>query len=149
MPLIRVDAENSTRVAPAGSAASAHPARSMRATMLLPSGVSSASDASRLASARAGGNVPASTTSEMEKRPPGFSTRWISAKAAYRVGAVLETVFRLFRVRSEPPLTRFVAKQLATAHWYRTENIERDLGYRPAVSMEQGMERLAAAWAER
>ena len=61
----------------------------------------------------------------------------------------MEAVWRLTGREDEPLMTRFVANQLATAHWYRTENIERDLGYRPAVSMEQGMERLAAAWAER
>ncbi len=71
----------------------------------------------------------------------------ISPKIAYAVGWAMETVWRLTGREDEPLMTRFVANQLATAHWYRTENIERDIGYRPAVSMEQGMERLAAAWA--
>ncbi|MCA9538357.1 MAG: NAD-dependent epimerase/dehydratase family protein [Myxococcales bacterium] len=57
--------------------------------------------------------------------------RWISARAAYRVGALLEFVFRMFRARREPPLTRFVARQLATAHWYDLTAARRDLGYAP------------------
>lgn len=63
--------------------------------------------------------------------------RWISAKAAYRVGAVLETVFRLFRVKSEPPMTRFVAKQLATAHWYDIGAAKRDFGFAPTTSVAE------------
>lgn len=71
--------------------------------------------------------------------------RWISAKAAYRVGAVLEAVFGLFRVRSEPPLTRFVAKQLATAHWYDISAARRDLGYAPTATVAERLLDLARA----
>ncbi len=66
----------------------------------------------------------------------------ISAGAAYRLGAVLEFVFRAFRISREPPLTRFVARELATSHWFDITAAKRDLGYRPRVSIEQGLERL-------
>lgn len=66
--------------------------------------------------------------------------RWVSPGVAYAAGAVLETVFRLFRVRSEPPLTRFVARQLATSHWYDLSAAKRDLGYAPTKTV---VERLA------
>ncbi len=71
--------------------------------------------------------------------------RWISAKAAYRVGAVLEAVFGLFRVKAEPPLTRFVAKQLATAHWYDISAARRDLGYAPTATVAERLADLARA----
>lgn len=71
--------------------------------------------------------------------------RWISAKAAYRVGAVLEAVFGLFRVKAEPPLTRFVAKQLATAHWYDISAARRDLGYAPTATVAERLVDLARA----
>lgn len=70
----------------------------------------------------------------------------ISPRVAYAAGAVLETLFRAFRVTREPPMTRFVAKQLATAHWYDIRAAKRDLGYAPEVSMDEGFGRLRA-WA--
>ena len=42
----------------------------------------------------------------------------------------------------EPPLTRFAANQLATAHWYDLSAARRDLGYVPRVSTAEGLERL-------
>ncbi len=67
----------------------------------------------------------------------------ISAKAAYRIGAVLEAVYRLFRIQHEPPMTRFVAKELSTAHWFDISAARRDLGYQPAISTDEGLRRLA------
>lgn len=71
-------------------------------------------------------------------------TRTISPGMAYFAGAVLETAFKLVGAQNEPPMTRFVAKQLATAHWYNIEGARRDLGYAPLVSFDEGMERLAS-----
>lgn len=42
-------------------------------------------------------------------------------------------------------MTRFVASQLSTAHWFDISAIRRDLGYAPAISLDEGMARLAAA----
>ncbi|MHC8441723.1 MAG: hypothetical protein ACYYK0_06020 [Candidatus Eutrophobiaceae bacterium] len=39
-------------------------------------------------------------------------------------------------------MTRFVAKQLATAHWYSLEESHRDLGWAPEVSTKEGLESL-------
>jgi nucleoside-diphosphate-sugar epimerase len=46
------------------------------------------------------------------------------------------------RIRSEPPMTRFVAKQLATSHWYDLTAAKRDLGYTPQVTIAEGLSRL-------
>ena len=70
-------------------------------------------------------------------------TRHIPAAVAYGLGAVLETVYRLLGKRDEPPMTRFVARQLSTAHFFDLTAARRDLGYNPAVSMEEGMRLLA------
>jgi nucleoside-diphosphate-sugar epimerase len=59
---------------------------------------------------------------------------------AYAAGAVLELAWWLLRRPGEPPMTRFVAEQLATAHWYDISAIRRDLGYAPRVSVAQGLE---------
>lgn len=68
---------------------------------------------------------------------------------AYALGAGLEAAWRLLPLGGEPPMTRFLAEQLATSHWYDLSAAERDFGYRPRVSIDQGLARLAAWWRER
>jgi nucleoside-diphosphate-sugar epimerase len=68
---------------------------------------------------------------------------------AYAAGGVLETVWRLFRIGGEPPMTRFLAEQLSTPHWYDISAARRDLGYVPRVSTAEGLARLAAWWSTR
>ncbi len=70
--------------------------------------------------------------------------RHIPVPVAYAVGAMLEAAYSVFRLSGEPPMTRFVAKQLSTAHWYDISAARRDLGYAPVVGLDEGMERLAA-----
>jgi len=65
---------------------------------------------------------------------------------AYAIGAACETLWPLLRLRGEPPMTRFLAEQLSTTHWYSMEPARRDFGYVPRVSIAQGLERLRAAW---
>ena len=73
--------------------------------------------------------------------------RSISPAVAYAAGAVLETVWRVLRRTDEPMMTRFVARQLSTAHHYDISAIKRDLGYAPTVSIDEGLARLKA-WFE-
>lgn len=72
-------------------------------------------------------------------------TKSVPAGMAYAAGWLCETVYGLLRLRAEPPMTRFVARELATAHWFNIDAARRDLGYRPAVSLEEGLKRLAAS----
>ena len=65
--------------------------------------------------------------------------------AAYAIGAVCEAAWTLLPLRGEPPLTRFLAEQLGTTHWYDMAPAARDFGYRPKVSIDEGLARLAAA----
>jgi len=66
--------------------------------------------------------------------------------AAYAAGAVLELGWRLLRLEGEPPMTRFLAEQLSTPHWYDISAAERDFGYRPRVSVADGLALTAAWW---
>lgn len=68
---------------------------------------------------------------------------------AYAAGAVLERAWPLLRLDGEPPMTRFLAEQLSTPHWYDISAAARDFGYVPRVSMDEGLERLAAWWKAR
>ncbi|MGM0642915.1 MAG: NAD-dependent epimerase/dehydratase family protein [Thermodesulfobacteriota bacterium] len=63
----------------------------------------------------------------------------ISGKTAYLAGWMLEMVYTLFRIQSEPPMTRFVAKELATSHWFDITRAVTDLGYEPRVSIREGL----------
>jgi nucleoside-diphosphate-sugar epimerase len=71
----------------------------------------------------------------------------IPFRVAYVVGAVMEGLWTLLPIRGEPPMTRFLAEQLATPHWYDISAARRDFGYVPKVRTEEGLRLLGAAWA--
>jgi nucleoside-diphosphate-sugar epimerase len=69
-------------------------------------------------------------------------SRRISAWKARLAGRVLEWTYWVLRLPGEPPMTRFVAAQMSTSHWYDISAARRDLGYAPTVSVEQGLRQL-------
>lgn len=71
--------------------------------------------------------------------------RAVPVGIAKTAGAACEFAWRALRLRSEPPVTRFSVEQLATAHWFDTSAAERDFGYRPTITIAEGLERLRAA----
>lgn len=75
-------------------------------------------------------------------KPP--ITRTISCRKALLIGTVLESIYRTFGLKSEPPMTRFLAHELSTAHWFNIDAAKRDLGYLPEISIDEGLERLRA-----
>jgi len=68
--------------------------------------------------------------------------RPLSPALAGAVAALVEAAWRVLRLDSEPPLTRWSAAQLSTAHWYDISAAKRDLGYQPLVSIDEGLRRL-------
>lgn len=67
---------------------------------------------------------------------------YISVSTAYKVGWVLEKVFKLLGIKKpEPPMTRFVALNLGKSHYFSHEKARRDFGYVPEVSIEEGLKR--------
>jgi nucleoside-diphosphate-sugar epimerase len=72
-------------------------------------------------------------------------TRRISLGAASAVGGVCEALWRVLPLRGEPPMTRFVAAELAKDHWFSIAAARRDLGYEPKVTMAQGTAELVAS----
>jgi len=78
--------------------------------------------------------------------PPVRGT--VPRPVAVAAGAVVEAAWStLGRVvdLGEPPMTRFLARQLATTHWFDISAARRDLGYRPRVDLDDGLARLARA----
>ncbi|MFC5744515.1 NAD-dependent epimerase/dehydratase family protein [Actinomadura rugatobispora] len=68
--------------------------------------------------------------------------RRMPVRAAWAAAALLELACRAPGVPVEPPLTRFLVGQASTAHWFDISAARRDLGYRPRVSMDEGLARL-------
>ncbi|MCC6511107.1 MAG: NAD-dependent epimerase/dehydratase family protein [Pirellulaceae bacterium] len=64
----------------------------------------------------------------------------IGYRTAYRVGALLEALHSICRIRSEPRMTRFVAAQLALDHYFSIDKARRLLGYQPQSLLESAME---------
>ena len=65
-------------------------------------------------------------------------TKRVSLNSAYRIGGIMETLWRVLPLSGEPPMSRFVAKELATDHWFAISAARRDLGYTPRITMAAG-----------
>ncbi len=71
-----------------------------------------------------------------------FSPKHVPTVIARNLGSLVERVWPVFR-RDEPPITRFVAEQLGTAHWFDQRPAQKDLNWKPQVSVDEGFARLS------
>jgi 2-alkyl-3-oxoalkanoate reductase len=71
-------------------------------------------------------------------------TKKMPLSVARTVGLVLEQIYKLFQLKNEPPMTRFLAAQLGCDHYYDIARARKDFNYQPAVSTAEGMKRLGA-----
>jgi len=77
----------------------------------------------------------------MELRLPSI-TKAISFKSAFLIGIILETFHKIFYLKKEPLMTRFLATQLAKSHYFNISQSKKDFGYKPLVTNEEGIKRL-------
>jgi nucleoside-diphosphate-sugar epimerase len=63
---------------------------------------------------------------------------------AYAIGWLCERAWALGSLQGEPPMTRFVAKELATDHWFSITAASEVLGYQPKLRMSEGLAQLPA-----
>lgn len=77
-------------------------------------------------------------------RPP-LPSRRVPLGTAYALGAACEATWAILRRADEPPMTRFIAAELAKDHWFNITAARRDLGYGPRISMAAGTAELIAA----
>jgi nucleoside-diphosphate-sugar epimerase len=73
-------------------------------------------------------------------------TRRVPAGVAVAVGAACETLWRVLAREDEPPMTRFVARQLSTHHTYDLSPARDAFAYAPEVDGEEAFAR-TVAWA--
>ncbi|WP_327015560.1 NAD-dependent epimerase/dehydratase family protein [Cryobacterium sp. GrIS_2_6] len=78
-------------------------------------------------------------------RPPAWS---VPAALARGGGSVIEAAWRVRPGADEPPMTRFLAEQLSTAHWFDQRRTRADLHWTPQVTLDDGFRRLAASYAQ-
>lgn len=71
-------------------------------------------------------------------------TRRVPLGVAWAAGAVCERLWRALGREDEPRMTRFLAAQLGTDHYFDISRARRELGYEPGVTTAEGMRRLAA-----
>jgi 2-alkyl-3-oxoalkanoate reductase len=74
--------------------------------------------------------------------------RSVARPVAFAAAGLMEVGYVLSRRQKEPPMTRFLARQLSTTHWFNIDAARRDLGYEPRVSISEGLRRLEE-WLER
>ncbi|WP_420453527.1 NAD-dependent epimerase/dehydratase family protein [Ilumatobacter sp.] len=67
-----------------------------------------------------------------------FAPRDVPLGVARRVGSAVEWWWRRSARTDEPPLTRFLADQLGTAHWFDPRPARRDLGWSPSTTLDEG-----------
>jgi nucleoside-diphosphate-sugar epimerase len=70
-------------------------------------------------------------------------TRTVPTWLALALATFFEGANKLTGSAREPRLTRFMAREMSTAHWFDIRASKRDFGYVPRVSTEEGLRRLA------
>ena len=65
-------------------------------------------------------------------------------KAAYKIGGICEWIWSTFKLKGEPPMTRFVATELGKDHYFDISAAQRDLGYQATVTTKEGLEKTIA-----
>ncbi|WP_022872513.1 NAD-dependent epimerase/dehydratase family protein [Nesterenkonia alba] len=74
-------------------------------------------------------------------KPPRLRVPPSLAKGA---GLAIEKLWELTGPHEdEPPMTKFLAEQLSTAHWFDQRTTRQALNWQPAVSIDEGLRRLA------
>jgi len=66
----------------------------------------------------------------------------IPERAACMAAGVSEWFHKIFKIRSEPFMTRYAIKELCTNHWFDISSAREVLGYDPRVSYAEGFKHL-------
>jgi nucleoside-diphosphate-sugar epimerase len=67
--------------------------------------------------------------------------RAVPAPVVLQLAGAIEGVYSQLNLNREPPLTRFMASQMSRSHWFDHSAAQRDFGYGPRISIEEGLQR--------
>lgn len=73
-----------------------------------------------------------------------LGSRSVPSFVARPAARAIEAIWRLFAIAKAPPMTRFAIDMMASTVTVRTEKARRELGYRPVISVEEGMRAMSA-----
>ncbi|MEM9423746.1 MAG: hypothetical protein AAF975_03020 [Spirochaetota bacterium] len=76
---------------------------------------------------------------------PRFS---LPLAVAIALGALLEDIFRFFRIKVAPPLTRYRVAQLRWDNTFSPQKAREELGFSAEVPFAEGVRRLCLAYQE-
>jgi 2-alkyl-3-oxoalkanoate reductase len=81
---------------------------------------------------------------------PALPSRRVPPSLLFAAGCLAEAAFFALGIYDrEPPITRFVARQMASAHWFDISAARRDLGFTPRTTFEQALQGVRAHEARR
>ena len=76
------------------------------------------------------------------------TTKRVPTSLAKFGGAGIERYWERTGREDDPPMTRFVAEQLSTAHWFGQSETQEALGWVPEVTLDEGFEDLRSWYAQ-
>lgn len=68
----------------------------------------------------------------------------VPRRVAFLAGLAIERLWAAQERTDDPPMTSFLAEQLATAHWFEQASTREALQWEPAVTLDEGFRRLAS-----
>ncbi|CAI8309247.1 MAG: 3 beta-hydroxysteroid dehydrogenase/Delta 5--_4-isomerase [Opitutia bacterium UBA7350] len=71
-------------------------------------------------------------------------TRTIPLPIAYSLGGLCESLWQILGRTNDPPMTRFVAVELAKDHYFDVRAAQNDLNYKPKIGMEEALKKTVA-----
>ncbi len=73
-------------------------------------------------------------------------TKNISFRSAYYSSLLIESLYRAFRIKKEPPITCYGVGLVSKSMTFDIRKAQKELGYAPKISIEKGMDIFALWW---
>lgn len=70
-------------------------------------------------------------------------TKKVPLKVVYIIGAICELFYKIIgKYEGQPAMTRFVALQMGTSHYFKHDNALNDFGYSPRITIEESLKKI-------
>jgi len=79
-------------------------------------------------------------TDALEVPRPRFS---VPPSLAYSIAYILETIHKMFNLRSRPLITRYIVAHLSNNFHFSIDKAKRELGYEPKIGMDEAIQKTA------